>query len=72
MSVIINMPNHMPLVKITACVDDVNDKTASPNPGKSVQALEQSFKQKPVEAQNLGMSFDPEKSEVIHFSIRAR
>jgi hypothetical protein len=72
MSAIINMPNHMPLVKTTAYVDDVNDTSASPNPGTSVQALEQSFKQKLVEAQKPGMSFDPEKSEVIHFSIRAR
>jgi hypothetical protein len=30
----------MPSVKTTAYVDDVNDTTASLNPGKSVQALE--------------------------------
>jgi hypothetical protein len=45
----------MPLVKTTAYANDVNDTTASRNPEKSVQALEQSFKQKLVEAQNLGM-----------------
>jgi hypothetical protein len=32
----INMLNYMPLVKTTAYVDDVNDTTASPTPGKSV------------------------------------
>jgi hypothetical protein len=66
-SIVISAIINMPLVKTTAYVDDVNDTTASPTPGKSVQALEQSFKQKLVEAQNLGMSFDHEKSEVIYF-----
>jgi hypothetical protein len=60
------------LTKTTTYVDDVNDTTTSPNPGISIQALDQSFKQKLVEAKNLGMLFDPEKSEVIRFSIRAR
>jgi hypothetical protein len=72
MPAIIDMPNHMPMIKTTGYVDNINNTTASPNPAKSVQALEQPFKQKLVDAQNLGMSFDPEKLEVIRFSIRPR
>jgi hypothetical protein len=40
----------MSLVKTTAYVDDVNNTIACPTPGYSVQALEQSFNQKVVEA----------------------
>jgi ribonuclease HI len=71
-SAILDYAHDHNLLSAIAYVDDITEPHADVNIGKVVPVLENSFKIKSEVAAMVGLSFAQEKSELIHFTTRAR
>jgi ribonuclease HI len=72
MSAILDIDNKLMLESISGYIDDMTEVYADKNIGIVTPVLSNSFMLKAQRAEVVGLSFAPEKSEVIHFSTRSR